>query len=60
MSNKSESPTVALSVGPGERISIAVIEDHREFRDYLTALLTGTEGFDCTGGFRSIEEAFRK
>ena len=60
MSNKSESPAVALSVEPAKRISIAVIEDHREFRDYLTALLTGTEGFVCTGGFRSIEEALPK
>jgi len=44
-------------IGP---ISIAIIEDHREFRDYLTALISGTEGFECTGGFRSIEEALPK
>jgi DNA-binding NarL/FixJ family response regulator len=38
-------------------ITVAVIEDHPEFRDYLTALIGGSEGFDCAGGFRSIEEA---
>jgi len=38
-------------------IKVAIIEDHREFRDYLTALISGSEGFDCSGGFRSIEEA---
>jgi DNA-binding NarL/FixJ family response regulator len=38
-------------------ITVAVIEDHREFRDYLTALIGGSEGIDCAGGFRSIEEA---
>src|SRR2546425_9119959 len=41
-------------------IRVAIIEDHREFRDYLTALIGGTEGFECTGGFRSIEEALPK
>jgi DNA-binding NarL/FixJ family response regulator len=38
-------------------LRVAIIEDHREFRDYLTALISGTEGFRCTGSFRSVEEA---
>jgi DNA-binding NarL/FixJ family response regulator len=38
-------------------LRVAIIEDHREFRDYLTALITGTEGFRCTGSFRSVEDA---
>src|SRR6266568_3514837 len=50
------SPEV-LSKENADPISVAVIEDHREFRDYLTALISGTDGFHCTGGFRSIEEA---
>jgi len=60
MSNQSESPAVALS---GERmgpINVAIIEDHREFRDYLTALISGSEGFECTGSFRSVEDALPK
>jgi len=39
---------------------VAVIEDHREYRDYLTALLSGAPGFGCTGGFRSMEEALSR
>ena len=39
---------------------MAIIEDHREFRDYLTALVSGTEGFRCTGSFRSVEEALAR
>jgi len=41
-------------------ISVAIIEDHREFRDYLTALISGTEGFECVGSFRSVEDALPK
>jgi DNA-binding NarL/FixJ family response regulator len=39
---------------------VAVIEDHREYRDYLTALLNGSDGFRCAGSFRSMEEALQK
>lgn len=38
-------------------IKVAIIEDHREFRDYLAALINGTEGFRCVGSFGSVEEA---
>lgn len=41
-------------------LKVAIIEDHREFRDYLTALISGTEGFLCTGSFRSVEDALGK
>ena len=41
-------------------IKVAVIEDHRDYREYLSALLAGTEGFRCTGSFRSMEEALQK
>jgi len=44
-------------MSPGAEIKVAVIEDHREFREYLAALLNGPEGFRCVGGFRSMEEA---
>ncbi|HEY6120758.1 MAG TPA: response regulator transcription factor [Pyrinomonadaceae bacterium] len=38
-------------------ITVAVIEDHAEYRNYLAALLNGSEGFRCVGSFRSMEEA---
>jgi DNA-binding NarL/FixJ family response regulator len=41
-------------------INVAVIEDHREYREYLTALLNGTDGFSCAESFRSMEEALRR
>ncbi|MBS1810134.1 MAG: response regulator transcription factor [Acidobacteria bacterium] len=41
-------------------IAVAIIEDHREFRDYLSALISGTADLRCTGSFRSMEEALSR
>ena len=60
MSNQSESSASALSDERTAPINVAIIEDHREFRDYLTALISGTEGFECSGSFRSVEDALPK
>jgi DNA-binding NarL/FixJ family response regulator len=38
-------------------IKVAIIEDHREIREGLATLIDGTDGFRCTGSFRSMEEA---
>jgi DNA-binding NarL/FixJ family response regulator len=38
-------------------LKIAIIEDQREIREGLTALIDSTEGYRCTGSFRSMEEA---
>ena len=38
-------------------IKVAVIEDRREIRDGLAALINGTEGYSCTASFRSMEQA---
>ena len=38
-------------------VRIAIIEDRREIRESLRMLIDGTEGFLCTGVFRSMEEA---
>jgi DNA-binding NarL/FixJ family response regulator len=42
-----ESPTVR----------VAIIEDQRDIREGLRFLIDGTTGFQCTGSFRSMEEA---
>src|SRR2546426_3291476 len=60
MPDQSPSPPVASSAELPSPVGVAIIEDHREFRDYLTALISGTEGFRCTGSFRSVEEALGK
>jgi DNA-binding NarL/FixJ family response regulator len=41
-------------------IKVAIIEDRREIREGLSMLIGGTEGFLCTGSFRSMEEALDK
>src|SRR5262244_2760111 len=43
-----------------QAIRVSIIEDVRTLRDGLSALIDGTPGFQCTGGFRSAEEAIEK
>jgi DNA-binding NarL/FixJ family response regulator len=38
-------------------IQTAIIEDERDIREGLAMLINGTEGFRCTGSYRSVEEA---
>jgi DNA-binding NarL/FixJ family response regulator len=39
------------------QVRVAIIEDQRPIREGLAALIDGTEGFRCTGAFRSMEDA---
>lgn len=41
-------------------IKTAVVEDMRDIREGLITLIDFTEGFKCTGGYRSMEEAIPK
>ena len=41
-------------------IKTAIIEDIGQIRDGLTTLINFTEGFKCTGSYRSVEEAIQK
>lgn len=41
-------------------IKAAVIEDLREIREGLATLINFTEGFRCTGSYRSVEEALER
>lgn len=41
-------------------IKTAVIEDIREIREGLATLIKFTDGFECTGAFRSVEEAVER
>jgi len=38
-------------------VKVAIVEDQRKFREATAAIIDGTEGFRCTGSFRSMEEA---
>jgi len=54
MNNLTPSGTLAQ----GESlIKVAIIEDRREIRDGLAMLISGTDGFKCTGTYRSMEDA---
>src|SRR5918911_3877360 len=41
-------------------IKVAIVEDRREIREGLAMLISGTDGYRCTGSFRSMEEALSK
>jgi DNA-binding NarL/FixJ family response regulator len=45
---------------PPPIIEVAIVEDRREIRESLVTLIGGTEGYRCTGGYRSMEEALAK
>jgi DNA-binding NarL/FixJ family response regulator len=38
-------------------IKVAIVEDRREIREALVAIIDGTAGFRCSGNFRSMEQA---
>src|SRR5262245_7115391 len=38
-------------------IRVAIIEDERDIREGLAAMLKFTQGYTCTGAYRSMEEA---
>ena len=51
---------VSSDVPPGRIIRVAIIEDDRLIREGLGSLINGTEGYRCTGMFRSMEEALAR
>jgi DNA-binding NarL/FixJ family response regulator len=51
-----DSPPVNLP----SMIDVAIVEDERDIRECLTFLINGTEGYTCTGSYRSMEEALDK
>jgi DNA-binding NarL/FixJ family response regulator len=41
-------------------VKVAIVEDQREIRECLAVLVSGTEGYACTGSYRTMEEALEK
>src|SRR5258708_1111709 len=41
-------------------VKVAIVDDQRKFRDAVSMLIDGTEGFRCSGSYRSMEEALDK
>lgn len=52
--------TEPLTRDRSDTIKVAIVEDHHKFRECLEFLLSNTKGYDCTGSFRSMEEALQK
>jgi DNA-binding NarL/FixJ family response regulator len=42
------------------KIKVAIVEDDRDIRESLAIIINGTDGFHCTGSFRSMEEALER
>ena len=42
-----------------QMIRVAIVEDQRDVRQGLSALLGGTAGFEVSAAYRSMEEALR-
>src|SRR5438105_36402 len=53
---KAES-TSAVDMNASANIKVTIIEDERDIRECLSFLINGTEGFECIGSFRTMEEA---
>src|SRR5947207_958220 len=58
----SETQTAALtkSASSPPIIKVAIVEDLRDIREGLASLIKFTDGYQCTGSFRSMEEALEK
>ena len=46
--------------GQDRTLTVAIVEDRDDIREGLQALISGTEGFGCTGAWRSMEEALEE
>src|SRR3989475_4641196 len=56
----SETQTAALAQLVPTITKVAIIEDQRDIREGLASLIKFTDGYQCIGSFRSMEEALEK
>lgn len=49
--------SAAPEARPPGTITVAIVEDERDIRECLCTLVNGTDGYQCTGRYRSMEEA---
>src|SRR5882762_8655375 len=62
MSMPSETQTTAVpqTASAPAIVKVAIVEDQRDIREGLASLIKFTDGYLCTGSFRSMEEALEK
>jgi DNA-binding NarL/FixJ family response regulator len=58
--NSQVKPEVQTNGALPSVIKVAIVEDQRKFREAVALLIDGTEGFNCSGSYRSMEEALEK
>src|SRR5256714_12976888 len=56
----SETQTATFPQSAPAVVKVAIIEDQRDIREGLASLIKFTDGYQCTGSFRSMEEALEK
>ena len=49
-----------MEITDAKIIKTAVVEDIRDIREGLTTLINFTDGFTCTGSYRSMEDAIHR
>jgi DNA-binding NarL/FixJ family response regulator len=57
MNESTQNRSPVPSTRPDGPIRTAIVEDRREIREGLAMLIGATDGFECTGSYRSMEEA---
>lgn len=55
-----QSPTQSPHNAATASVKVAIIEDQRDIREGLAWIVKATDGFVCTGSYRSMEEAIEK
>jgi DNA-binding NarL/FixJ family response regulator len=60
MTSETRSEINAAPAPDAPAIKIAIIEDQRDIREGLGTIFTFTDGYRCTGCYRSMEEALEK
>src|SRR5215475_3558214 len=57
MSDNSKDSSSPSSGSSASLVKVAIVEDQRKFRECLAIMIDGSEGFRCTGSFRTMEAA---
>lgn len=60
MTNEAKTPESSAANQSANNIMVAIVEDERDIRECLTFLINGTDGYSCTGSYRTMEEALDK
>ena len=60
MASESTTQATPLATLSADVIKVAIIEDQRDIREGLASMLKFTDGYRCTGCYRSMEEALDK